>query len=1058
MTQSVLITIEGQDKLTGVMHQAVESINKLNQSVTSFPAAAKAGSTAAGGLASSIGNMATVAGGIVAAQVFTRIAEGIGSFISMGFEAVGTAQTLEMSLNALLAANNMYKETTEQVTVAVTKQTMSQEELASKAAELNAKLTTQQATFQEQSEKIRQLTEQYGDNGLVVIKTKAQHEQLSLAMQETQRDIAGLTTSTTEYGTATKTSYAQVMNMEEAQKLAANQSKELLAFVTELAVKSPFEKAQVAQITKFATQVGLGVEQTKEFTSGFLDLAAAAGINSGALAESAYQLTQVAQEGTISAISLKQMSTRGIDLAKIIGVEMGMSVEEFNAQAKKSPEMFDKLFAAIGSYSKKTFGGLSTQMASSLGGLSSTLSDIGSEAALVLFRPLIDTVTPTVSAILDRMIAFVTGGDLANIGEQAAEMLGKGLGKAGAIFRAFGRSSDEGFRMIVYEFEKIWPGIEAQLITWGGMFWGWISSTVIPAGESAIASLTNAIGAWLLNQWDTNVAPKLVEWGNKFWDWVAILYPQIPGYLTGITQGIAAYLTENWPTISAALMAWSAKFWEWVNIAAAAAGTALTALGVAMMEWAQSGEAQASMREVGQNLGTMITDYLTLQFEGGEGSSNALVALGGGLLAAVGGIVGTLIILGGELVAGILDGILTSLGVDLEPATFNELGSILKGIGSNIITIASKVGENIIKGIVKGINDNVSKVFEVIKSMATTAISEAMGALGIQSPSTVFAGIGRDLVAGLVQGTTQAAPDFQGALDRLLDLRTVGTTFMDAFGQARDFIEKSMDKWMGSDKVEFALRAMSKMIKNNLAFAQTATDAQLEDMLMHAVGSWSQAGIMDPERMVGDFVNIFRDTQAQLQEDAAAATAENFNKMMGGVGQFASAAGQEADALAKKISVLDTLLRQGGRSFNVEGHILDAAQAQARLNQLVAEQVAMQPDLTGITGFQSSLQNMQEAQELLGGLAAPVDQAAGDIVGGLNQLTGFLGQQIMTMLGRQMGIPGGTGGVTSGMGAGGMVGGTQNNITFSPTINTVANEQSIIQLFYQMMAMVPGGT
>src|SRR3990172_5687544 len=170
MTQTTIISIEGQDKFSGVSAQAADAVHKLGSAVSSFPGIANAGISAAGGFAGAIGNMATVAGGIVAAQVFNRIAEGIGSFISSGFEAVGTAQSLEMSLNALLAANNMYKESTEQVTVATTEQIMSQDEMAAKAAELNAKLATQRATFQEQSEKIRQLTEQYGENGLVVIK------------------------------------------------------------------------------------------------------------------------------------------------------------------------------------------------------------------------------------------------------------------------------------------------------------------------------------------------------------------------------------------------------------------------------------------------------------------------------------------------------------------------------------------------------------------------------------------------------------------------------------------------------------------------------------------------------------------------------------------------------------------------------------------------------------------------------------------------------------------------------------------------------------------------
>ncbi len=1057
MTQTTIISIEGQDKFSGVSAQAADAVNKLGSAVSSFPSAANAGISATGGLAGAIGNMATVAGGIIASQVFTRIADGITGFISTGLSAVGSSQMLEASLRSLMTANNMYAMSTETATVATTKQVMSQSDMEIKARELNATLITQRATFQEQAEKIRQLTDQYGDNGLVVIKNKAQHEELRLAIQDTERDIAGLTTSVTTYGTETRTSYTQVMSMADAQRIARRETDDLMQSISEIAVVSPFETQDVEMVAKYAVAAGMGAGATKDFTAGFLDMAAAVGIASPNLGFAADQLLQVKKAGKLTEIDLRQLRRMGIDVGKVLGVEMGMSVDEFNKKAGESPEAFDDLFTAMTRFSQNTFAGTASEMALSVKGLQSTVNDIFVIGARSFFRPLVEAVSPAMAEFVGKISDAVLGGSMSTLGERAAEMLTKGLGKAGAIFRAFGRSPDEGFRMIVYEFGKIWPGIESQLITWGGMFWNWISDTVIPAGSSVLTSLTNAIGGWLLNQWDTNIAPQLIEWGNKFWNWVAILYPQIPGLLTGLTQGIATYLTDNWPTISAALFEWSAKFWEWVNIAAAAAGTALTALGVAMMAWAQSGEAQTSMKEMGQNLGTMIVDALKLNFEGGEGAGNAMSALTQGLVNAVGGIVGTLIILGGELVAGILDGLLTSLGVDLEPATFKELGGILSGIGNNIKTIASKLGENIIKGIVKGINDNVSQVFEVIKSMAMTAISEAKSALGISSPSKPFAEMGREIIAGLVSTVTAGIPDFQGVLDKLLNLKHVSTGFRDVWGQARDDVEKSMDEWMPEEKVKFALQAMSKMMKDNAAFAATATDAQLKDMLMKSVGSWAQAGIMNAERMVGDAVNIFRETGERIQEEAQAAVAENFNKMMAGIGQFASAATQEADALARKISVLDTLLRQGGETFNIEGHIMDAAQAQARLNQLVAEQVAMQPDLAGITGFQAGMQNMQEQQALLAGLSAPVDQAAGAIVGGLNQLTGFLGQQIMAMMGSQLGIPGG-GTTTSGTGGGGVVGGNQTNISFAPTINTTADEQSIIQLFYQMMAMVPSGT
>src|SRR6185503_4033619 len=87
-----------------------------------------------GSLGGALGNMATVAGGIIAANVFGGIASGISSFISTGFAAVGSSQKLEASLRSLLTANNMYAQSTETLSVA---QSKTPGELAEQAQKLN---------------------------------------------------------------------------------------------------------------------------------------------------------------------------------------------------------------------------------------------------------------------------------------------------------------------------------------------------------------------------------------------------------------------------------------------------------------------------------------------------------------------------------------------------------------------------------------------------------------------------------------------------------------------------------------------------------------------------------------------------------------------------------------------------------------------------------------------------------------------------------------------------------------------------------------------------------
>lgn len=435
------------DGLARAGKQAADFANQAN-------GAANHAVGAFGRIGGAIGDMAKIAGGIIAAQLFDKLAGGIMGFAKTGLEAVGSAQQLEIALGSLLTQNNMYAQVTETTTQAITKQLMTQDELSQKTTELTAKLETQRATYQEQAEQIRQMAAVWTDEGLNVKKLKAQHNQLAVAIQETERDIAGLTTTETKYVGVTKTTWKEVMSQADAAKIAARETKDLLQYISELAVVSPFETEDVEQVTKYAIAAGLSVKQVKEFSAGFLDLAASVGIGSESLGFAADQLFQVKKIGKLTEIDLRQLRRLGIDLAKVLEIEMGMSVEEFNTQAAKSPEIFDELFTSITRFSKNTFAGTAKEMAFTVKGIQSTLNDIFVIGARNLFRPLVDAASPAVAKIVGKLSGMVLGGDMTKIGQQAAEFLGKGFSQAfskfNAIKNAFGRSTGEGARMMAY--------------------------------------------------------------------------------------------------------------------------------------------------------------------------------------------------------------------------------------------------------------------------------------------------------------------------------------------------------------------------------------------------------------------------------------------------------------------------------------------------------------------------------------------------------------------------------------------------------------------------------
>lgn len=109
-------------------------------------------------------------------------------------------------------------------------------------------------------------------------------------------------------------------------------------------------------------------------------------------------------------------------------------------------------------------------------------------------------------------------------------------------------------------------------------------------------------------------------------------------------------------------------------------------------------------------------------------------------------------------------------------AVFNAIGAACKdafnsvsaAIGSAIDFIKglslSQIGSDLIDGLVSGITSAGPKVLTAITGLASGAITAAKKALGIASPSTVFAEIGMHTAAGMEQGVDGGADAVQGSM------------------------------------------------------------------------------------------------------------------------------------------------------------------------------------------------------------------------------------------------------------------------------------------------------
>lgn len=79
-----------------------------------------------------------------------------------------------------------------------------------------------------------------------------------------------------------------------------------------------------------------------------------------------------------------------------------------------------------------------------------------------------------------------------------------------------------------------------------------------------------------------------------------------------------------------------------------------------------------------------------------------------------------------------------------------------------------EVGRSIIDGIVGGLHAGAERLFSAIRGVATGAMNTFREVLGIQSPSTVFAGFGIDISRGVAQGIDEGAPAAEGAAANMM--------------------------------------------------------------------------------------------------------------------------------------------------------------------------------------------------------------------------------------------------------------------------------------------------
>ncbi len=965
------------------------------------------------------------------------------------------------------------------------------------------------ASIQEQEERIRQLTEQYGENGLVVIKEQKELEGMRLRLGDVNGEIDNhnsriqeLINKNGEMTTTLQKVRTGQMSMSDAMQQAGPRAKELLKWIQMLAIQSPFTSEGVAAAFKTALSYGFTTKEAQRLTEAMVDFTSATGASEEVAKGISLALGQMKARGKLSAEELNQLSERGVGVNAILG-KMGYSLGDVT----KGMVNVDQFIEAV-IQDMEIFQGSAKEQSSSFEGLIASLGDLKGIGLREFFTGTFKAIQPYTAAFTGWLTKItLETSTVRDLGTALGTYVGDSLKKiSGYVRLVTNLGVGAGLTIMVDLFGPqgiaLWKQVSTLMTNISTTFTKWgdalgslmpdfseMSSGIIPSITNALTFLNEnfeifkgallgigavmgvgvfaalvagimslltpinliiAVGALLGAAWAGNwygMRDSLTAaWGfiqptlTSIQDFVTNL---IGAFQTGGLEGAIANVSANiqvlgssiqssliqaWPGIQSTLSSWATSFWNWIPEALALAGNALAVIGLSILAWANSPETQSSVSSAGQSIGSFITQGIKNLFNSPEGAQSGVTTLIQGLLVGVTGLAGSLIILGGEIVAGIVSGIIQSLGGNLQPATVSQLTSILTGIGNNITTIARYIGtqivngirngwnssvsfvtetinsavggwkkvfdptawmdlgNNIIDGLLEGINKAKDKVLEVLKTLAKNAVESAMGVLGIHSPSIVFRDIGQNIIQGLTAGVTSASPAFSKAMMGVLNPSAILSKAGMSRGQRRDISN-----------------LIGNLLPSNMASIEEGTFNLTQSIQngLNTIGSSVGVGqVIDAMQRFGYTVEgVTNQINAAYEETNKLIRLQNATQAAGNASQFAQFGTTAAERLAEKISTLQEIVNSE-ESGLYQGQEIKAVDAQIMLNEALADQASVQSEILDLQRQQADLSFLQQqlsmvqmikdaglnVEDVLGGITLGLDASLPDMVTAMNSV------------------------------------------------------------------------
>lgn len=238
-----------------------------------------------------------------------------------------------------------------------------------------------------------------------------------------------------------------------------------------------------------------------------------------------------------------------------------------------------------------------------------------------------------------------------------------------------------------------------------------------------------------------------------------------------------------------------------------------------------------------------------------------------------------------------------------------------------------KLGKFIWDGLINGLKDAWSTVTNGIKSFTDGFINGFKEALGIHSPSTVFAGIGGYIVQGLANGITAALPYVEQAMTNLANVvqqkgnemidygTTTATNFVDGFFNGLDSKWQELDSGLQNDFFGTVQNLWNAVQNGDLKTIGTTAAA----IIWQAMGEGNRNQVKAyAQSFISNIAGILKDASKTLFNEALkvgkviwSGITSNFGKIVKSVSNLGTTISTSISALKVPLATTGTAISQG---------------------------------------------------------------------------------------------------------------------------------------------------